>query len=556
MKRFFTTVLCAGLLAVTATACAEKDENKKALQKIIERTESLANRYLYREEIPGRVVLVRGLVEDDFRFKARLSVDNRDILDEVVSDDTLAVRFLEPSFLEGFIKSDPSSSPNALAGLQTRRWVLDAGGAPPIGSQAIDERILGIDPIVDSLSVLQYVRLAVGQSGKIDKFNNEALDYKPAEDPFPKPKEGSGIIRWDVKPPNLPRADAQDASGQADVRLAKVPHFRKLAVYVKGGRVIQVREEIGAKGKFLDSVETYVRAIAKDNSEEAEDAILAGLASVKTEEDRALFLLAAVDGALLSAGEDLVRPRTMLFELRDLGATDVKVELPTEVVPAKLGFFGVNAQRKGGINEVIGALGGANVFETDHHRAGRDNYDDNGTGFVAVRVVAVLITASVLVAACRRQGADHAVRLDGSPRLADEEGVVEAVSASRVTLSPARTYKLSDDVIAFSTYTRARIDPRTTRGQYVQVGLRDRVVVWMSRVGGVVTAPNQRRLVPYDGHLLRMDGRRMVFRDGTVLRLGDGITPPPTPTDLLAEIDPEARAVRGAHLRTKETSAP
>jgi hypothetical protein len=134
-----------------------------------------------------------------------------------------------------------------------------------------------------------------------------------------------------------------------------------------------------------------------------------------------------------------------------------------------------------------------------------------------MRRLAVALFVVVLVAAACSSG-DEAVRLDGSPRYPDDEGVVTAISFDRITLDGRRTYDVSPGLRAFSTVTR-QLEPMLRRkGQYVQIGLDDRTMVWMAGIAAVVrTEPPA---VYYVGRMVSVDEeRRAVFADGTVLRL-------------------------------------
>ncbi|MBV9256097.1 MAG: hypothetical protein JO054_17820, partial [Actinobacteria bacterium] len=51
-------------------------------------------------------------------------------------------------------------------------------------------------------------------------------------------------------------------------------------------------------------------------------------------------------------------------------------------------------------------------------------------------------------------------------------------------------------------------------------------------------------VVFYLGRLVRIDGSRLVFRDGTVLRLGPSVTSPTKSGLVRVEIDPSQHVVR------------
>lgn len=153
--------------------------------------------------------------------------------------------------------------------------------------------------------------------------------------------------------------------------------------------------------------------------------------------------------------------------------------------------------------------------------------------------IAVSLAALVMLSAAACSGGDRqaAVRLDGSPRFPDDEGVATSLDFEEMTLDGSRKYRVSDNLRAFSTYDGELEPMLTRRNQYVQVGLEDDTVVWMAGIAEVV------RLDPpavfYVGDLLQVDRRRRaIFRDGTVLRVAEGVVPPPNPMRVQVRIDP------------------
>lgn len=154
--------------------------------------------------------------------------------------------------------------------------------------------------------------------------------------------------------------------------------------------------------------------------------------------------------------------------------------------------------------------------------------------------LAVLVLAGLL-AGCSG-GGDRLV-LDGRPRYPDAEGVVSVVTLERLTLDGGRSWPLRRDLQSFSTYDLGATPVLQRQGQYVHVGLRGKEVAWVAGIGVVVAV--ERPVVFYNGHLLRVDGkRRAVFRDGTVLRLAGGVRSPSPEGPVRAEIDPAAHRVR------------
>lgn len=157
-----------------------------------------------------------------------------------------------------------------------------------------------------------------------------------------------------------------------------------------------------------------------------------------------------------------------------------------------------------------------------------------------VRVaVAVVAMAAIGFAGC--SGDDEpAIALDGSPRLPDVEGVVTEVSDEEIVLDGKHTYEVSDDLLAFSTYTLEAIPLAQRKGQYVQLGLDGDTAEWLALIG----RPLEGR-VYYTGELEEVDGDNLVFADGTVLTLGDGVKPPTDSGRMRVVIDPNKRVVVG-----------
>jgi hypothetical protein len=158
----------------------------------------------------------------------------------------------------------------------------------------------------------------------------------------------------------------------------------------------------------------------------------------------------------------------------------------------------------------------------------------------------LVLAAALLFAGCAKSDS-HRLVLDGRPRLPDAEGVVEKISFQSVTLDGGRTFEVRKDLQSFSTYDLAAVPMLQRSGQYVQLGLAGKKVAWMAMIGEVVrggAAP----VVYYNGVLVRLDGDRAIFRDGTVLRLADGVTSPVETGFVRAELDPSLHRVRALVL--------
>jgi hypothetical protein len=153
--------------------------------------------------------------------------------------------------------------------------------------------------------------------------------------------------------------------------------------------------------------------------------------------------------------------------------------------------------------------------------------------------------ALALLGACGRGGSDGpAVKLDGSPRYPDDEGVATTVTANEVVLDGGRHYTVSDKLVSFSTYDHSVQPLVGFAKQYVQVGLKGKQVVWLAGIGAVVPGrPGAAPSVYYTGQPQRVDAKqRIVFADGTVLQLAPGVQAPST-SAVQARIDPASHRV-------------
>ncbi|HYH51722.1 MAG TPA: hypothetical protein VEG38_19430 [Acidimicrobiia bacterium] len=342
-------VALTGLLVVAAlglSGCKGATDAEKRLREALHNTEKLSNTFLYKETVYDKAGAhetdVRGLVEDDFRYKARVAADGRPVLDEVVSDDAIAVRFLEPAAIGRFLRkpasarqsgsgvgggSDGASAtdsggtssgttagePAAADILASRRWLHDPAGAPSAFASANTNQKLGDDPIADSRAVFAYVDRAINEAVRVTEWNPESLEYRRDEDPFETPKGGSGVTRYDLEAPKLPKA-SQTGTGANQVT-PDTRHFRKMSVYVKGERIIRVVEKIDVESRLDDLEKIYDTKFPADRKP-AEVAVIA---------------VEALNVIRTGQGQDPIRMRDMEYSLKDLGA-DVKVDMPTDAI--------------------------------------------------------------------------------------------------------------------------------------------------------------------------------------------------------------------------------
>ena len=126
--------------------------------------------------------------------------------------------------------------------------------------------------------------------------------------------------------------------------------------------------------------------------------------------------------------------------------------------------------------------------------------------------------------------------------------MVEEISFDRIILDGGRSYGVAKDLQSFSTYDLAAVPMLHRLGQYVHLGLNGKKVEWMAGIGVVVRSPAAPPVVYYNGVLVRLEDDRAIFRDGTVLRLADGVTSPVESGLVRAELDPSLHRVRAIVL--------
>jgi hypothetical protein len=335
-RRIIGLELVAGMLASVSAACGKGAKVDRELLDILRRSARDSHSFTYIDNSGGNEVNVQGVVVDDFRYKARLTIAGKPVLDEIGSDDAVADRLSDPN---GFALlrapaaaasaagSSAKPAPDQLSPEATTQrllagsWVVDPSGAPSVISAASLKRKLGEDPILDSLTVWDYVEQATQQAFTVKRFNAEAVDYKAKEDPFPKPEKGSGVTRYDLVAPFLPAANG----GGANQAVPDPKHFRKMSVYVKDGRVIQVLEKIDVVARLGDLARKYGIKFPAGASDE----------------EKAAFAIKVINEVRVGQGGDPIRVRDMSFAVRDIGKP-LTVALPSD---AAAGYLSVLRDR-------------------------------------------------------------------------------------------------------------------------------------------------------------------------------------------------------------------
>jgi len=355
VTRVRLVALLAAVLATSLTACAKERTGEKDVSAALEATHTQPNRFLYTVSGPDASYQVQGLVEDDFRYKARLLEGSQPVFDEVVNDDAIAVRFAQPSQLGSFIDDTQRRSADLhtdLAGinvvdvLEAKRWVLDPEGAPSVTDAARSTVNVDKDPVFDALGAFSYVERAMAEAQEVHRWDPDDLNpaYRASEDVFPRPSKSSGVVRYDLRRPSLPAAG--NVSGSAADSTPQTKHFRKMAIYVKDGRILRVMERVEVTGKAADDFVGYLKrylkaAGASKEIEAAFDRQLRGL----NDRERSDFLLTSLNLGLKAAGQAPIAIRTMTLDISDVGSPVIKASLPTDTIEGSLAIL-LNRGRK------------------------------------------------------------------------------------------------------------------------------------------------------------------------------------------------------------------
>jgi hypothetical protein len=163
------------------------------------------------------------------------------------------------------------------------------------------------------------------------KFNPESPDYRPAEDPFPPPREQDGEIRYDLVRPPLPRR-----SQGANQAVPDTNNFRKMSVYVRGGTVVRVVEDIDVVGRLDDLAELYDADLPTD----------------KPPRELAAIVIDVINVLRRGQGNEPIQIRTMSAEISDVGKT-LRTEIPRAAVRGSLPPFKGASGVQGGAPPVV-----------------------------------------------------------------------------------------------------------------------------------------------------------------------------------------------------------
>lgn len=342
MRRLIAIALALGSCAVGLSGCSKANQDREKVLAALRRTEQLSGRFVYDEKTSSADTTVKGVIADDYRYKSELDVNGTPTVEEAVVDDAVADHFIDPLSVPllarrtagGALLAPPADDAQAgksgisvIDALQTQRWVIDATGAPAVIG-ASGSHPLGQDPIYDARTAFLYTEAAVSQAEAVRKYDSESIDptYKSADDPFPKPKHGARLLRYDLAPRPIPRKDA--TSGGSNQRVPEVGTVRRMVVYVENGLVVRIMEVVNLDWKINEIRRNYSLSLTGSLQQQAQEA-LAGINAVRQ-----------------GQGTDLIRARQMDFQFVDPGKS-FDVALPTQAVYGPLHLLVNRGQASG-----------------------------------------------------------------------------------------------------------------------------------------------------------------------------------------------------------------
>ncbi|MFN2465076.1 MAG: hypothetical protein ABR598_02285 [Candidatus Dormibacteria bacterium] len=364
MRRGAAAVALLLVSSVLLSACAKRSQGTDTLRAALSRTIAQARHFHYVEQNAGPTVSIDGAIEDDLRYQADLSLGATAAESEVVSDDAYAVRWLNFDLVTAYAKANPvaqlnvnaapggppSASPSASASasaspasggapaaspvsngpspalteaLRSGRWVVDKHGAADLLVRKRSSSQLGQDPVFDALTVLNYVDRAINEARDVIYFNPESLEYRPAEDPFPRPNRAAGEVRYDLVPFDLPPPDPTATVSGKIAALPRPAYFRKMSVYVRAGKVFQVREVISVKARLQQANNDLVSRVNEVASTRVD--------TRQPVDVQAKGVAQALEQYRKQTLADPLRERSLVYDLTDLGGHE-KVAMPADAV--------------------------------------------------------------------------------------------------------------------------------------------------------------------------------------------------------------------------------
>jgi hypothetical protein len=283
------------LLAGGMSGCKKNDDTQRLVLDAIDKAIAAPHTFVHIDTDLDHVTTVSGEIADSLRYQLLLNVDGHPVWQQVVKDDAVADLFLEPAAIPTYVGAGSSPSVDvvtdfqelyrtlpegarkkipppplgllprtkalqpslALLALQQGKWVLDKTGAPVQPSLGTAAEKLATSPFLRPMLMLEAVRAEVDrlEPSDIKKWTKDDLSptYKPKDDPFPKPTGGE--VRYDVRQPELPAITATSKQSRPDP--PSDDQLRKLAIYLKDGKVVSIRENFDVLDRLQDLARIY-----------------------------------------------------------------------------------------------------------------------------------------------------------------------------------------------------------------------------------------------------------------------------------------------------------
>jgi hypothetical protein len=162
---------------------------------------------------------------------------------------------------------------------------------------------------------------------------------------------------------------------------------------------------------------------------------------------------------------------------------------------------------------------------------------------VTLRRGAGLAAAAVALVACGSGAKAPPIVLDGTPRRANAEGVVTAVTIQKLTLDGNRTFDVDPKLRCFDSGTLKSVPLLQRKGTYVQAGVAGNKVSWIAGYSAAVQLAGRPPIAFHTGTIASAKAGEVVFKDGSVLTLAPGVAPLDAGTSARAEIDVEKHQV-------------
>lgn len=331
MKRALGGVLV--LAAILGAACGQVAKDKDKVLAAIDRTESVARSFTYTETTAASKTVVSGAINDDWRYRLDAKIDGQAAASEIVYDDTRALLAESPAGAALLAPASSGSSSGAAAApsatLRTGVWLEDPQNANSLITAPPPQRP-GSSPFVDALTALEYVRFAVSQASTVQVWNPESENFRPRLDVFPKP--GAGVVRYDLIPPDLPARQRVGTGTNIGLpnQVPGVPFFRLMAIYIRDGLIVDVREVVSITPRLSDAQSNLqVRIGDFTNAATASSPL-----SVQT-----AALLFSINRKLALEGQPLIRPRSLDLSFSGLGRPPT-LSLPEGATQTDLSGFG------------------------------------------------------------------------------------------------------------------------------------------------------------------------------------------------------------------------